>query len=113
MTRQLTLLEEIDAFCAAVEMTPTEFGKSALGDTAFVHQLRRDGREPRRKTVERVRAFMHQRMALRQLESNSENGLPPNDHSDSNSARSAKSSPASEGGMSAAAQGEGSDIGGG
>lgn len=36
---------------------PTRFGREALGDPRFVFDLRR-GREPRPRTVQRVRDFL-------------------------------------------------------
>lgn len=51
------LLAEIRAFCAARDMAPTRFGKEALSDPAFVSNLA-TGRECRRATISKVRAFM-------------------------------------------------------
>ena len=51
------LLAEIRQFCADRAMAPTRFGKEALSDPAFVSNLEA-GRECRRSTIQRVRAFM-------------------------------------------------------
>lgn len=51
------LLAEIRAFCAARGMATTRFGKEALSDPAFVSNLEA-GRECRRATIHKVRAFM-------------------------------------------------------
>ena len=51
------LLDRIDAFLRLRRMTPTRFGREAVGDAKFVLQLR-GGREPRRKTVARVNAYL-------------------------------------------------------
>jgi putative IMPACT (imprinted ancient) family translation regulator len=52
-----TLLSEIEKFCATHRLSEWQFGEMALNDRHFIRQLR-DDREPRRKTVERVREFM-------------------------------------------------------
>lgn len=52
-----SLIEEIEAFCSDKRLSPTKFGKAALNDERFVHDLRR-GRNPSPFTVDRVRAFM-------------------------------------------------------
>jgi hypothetical protein len=52
-----TLLADIEDFCAAHNLSEWQFGDLALNDKHFVRQLRSD-REPRRKTVERVRRFI-------------------------------------------------------
>lgn len=51
------LLAEIDAFLDGARMTPTAFGRDALGDPKFVFDLR-DGRDCRRSTAERARTQM-------------------------------------------------------
>ena len=57
-------MSELDAFRADVEafiekhgLSPTRFGREAVGDAMFVSQLR-SGREPRSSVRERVKAFM-------------------------------------------------------
>lgn len=51
------LLFEIEAFREAHGIAETTFGRKAVNDTRLIQQLR-EGREPRRATVERVRTFM-------------------------------------------------------
>jgi hypothetical protein len=51
------LLAEIDAFCAAHNMSDTRFSTSATKDKHFV-KLLREGRDIRLSTLERVRHFM-------------------------------------------------------
>lgn len=51
------LLPEIERFCAKHQLRESRFGRDAVNDTSFVPGLR-DGREPRRNTVARVRHFM-------------------------------------------------------
>lgn len=50
-------LKSIEDFISVNEMTPTGFGRAALGDPSFVFELR-EGRNVGFKTVERVVAFM-------------------------------------------------------
>lgn len=52
-----TLLDDIEAFCKARELTEAQFGLLALNDKNFVPQLR-EGRDIRFSTAERVRQFM-------------------------------------------------------
>jgi hypothetical protein len=52
-----TLLNDIERFCADHKLSEWQFGELALNDRHFIRQLREE-REPRRRTVERVRAFM-------------------------------------------------------
>lgn len=49
--------ERVEAFLAASEFKPTEFGRQAVGDPTFVLALRR-GRSPTLATVDRVLAFI-------------------------------------------------------
>lgn len=51
------LLRDIEAFRATHKLAESRFGREAVNDTTLIPQLR-NGREPRRKTVERVRTFM-------------------------------------------------------
>lgn len=55
----MRLIDEIEAFLKANEMSATAFGTQALNDPPFVAQLRA-GRDVKMSTVERVRAFMQQ-----------------------------------------------------
>jgi len=51
------LLPEIERFCARHQLRESRFGRDAVNDTSFIPGLR-EGREPRRSTVARVRDFM-------------------------------------------------------
>jgi len=51
------LLREIEKFLRRSHTAPTRFGREALGDPRFVFDLRR-GREPRPRTIKRVRDFL-------------------------------------------------------
>jgi hypothetical protein len=53
----IDLLAVIEAHCAASGMSKSGFGAMAVGDPRFVDDLR-SGREPRRKTVNRVLEFI-------------------------------------------------------
>jgi hypothetical protein len=53
----MELLEQIEAYIERVRIAPSRFGRMALGDPRFVDDLR-SGRKPRRKTQERVQAFL-------------------------------------------------------
>jgi hypothetical protein len=50
-------ISEIEAFCAMHGMRESRFGRDAANDASLVADLR-NGREPRRATVERIRRFM-------------------------------------------------------
>ncbi|CUA90661.1 hypothetical protein Ga0061061_11456 [Chelatococcus sambhunathii] len=49
--------EQVEAFLAAHDFKPTEFGRQAVGDPSFVLGLRR-GRSPTLATADKVLAFM-------------------------------------------------------
>ena len=51
------LLQRIERHLRLRRMTPTRFGREALGDPNFVLNLK-DGREPRLKTVRKVEAYI-------------------------------------------------------
>lgn len=51
------LLRDITTFCKAHNIAETRFGRDAVKDTTLIRDLKA-GREPRRRTVERVRHFM-------------------------------------------------------
>lgn len=51
------VLMKINRFLNEMEMAPTRFGRLAVNDPRFVHDLR-NGREPRPETVERIEAFI-------------------------------------------------------
>ena len=51
------LLREVEKFIRRSDIAPTRFGREAVGDPRFVFDLRR-GRDPRPRTIARVRAFL-------------------------------------------------------
>lgn len=51
------LLDIVERHLRRKRMTPTRFGREAVGDPNFVQDLR-DGREPRSRTVKRVTAYI-------------------------------------------------------
>ena len=51
------LLREVEKFLRQTDVTPTRFGRDALRDPRFVFDLR-NGRDPRPRTVARVRAYL-------------------------------------------------------
>ena len=51
------LLREVEKFLRSSNMPPAKFGREAVRDPRFVFDLR-NGREPRPRTVARVRAFL-------------------------------------------------------
>lgn len=57
-------LTEVEAYLSDNDLTPTAFGIKAAGDPNFVFDLR-SGREPRRVTLNKVRAFMSPAMPQR------------------------------------------------
>lgn len=53
----MNLLREIKKFFRRNDTAPTRFGRDAVGDPRFVFDLR-NGRDPRPRTVARVRAYL-------------------------------------------------------
>lgn len=53
----MELIDEIEAFLKATEMSATAFGQKVLNDPPFVQQLR-DGRDPKMSTVKKCRNFI-------------------------------------------------------
>lgn len=51
------LLQTIETFCAANNLSEWQFGEAALNDRHFIRQLR-DGRDLRMSTLGKVRDFM-------------------------------------------------------
>jgi hypothetical protein len=51
------LLRDVEKYLKNSNTPPTRFGREAVGDPRFVFDLR-NGREPRQRTVEKVRAFL-------------------------------------------------------
>ena len=53
----MNLLRDVEKFLRRSETAPTRFGRDAVGDPRFVFDLR-NGRDPRPRTEERVRAYI-------------------------------------------------------
>ena len=51
------LLREVEKFLRQNDTAPARFGREALGDPRFVFDLRK-GRDPRPRTIARVRAYL-------------------------------------------------------
>ena len=51
------LLREIEHFLRASNISAARFGREVMGDPRFVFDLR-NGREPRPRTVARIRQFL-------------------------------------------------------
>lgn len=51
------ILREVEKFLKSSNIPAARFGREAMRDPRFVFDLR-NGREPRPRTVERVRAFL-------------------------------------------------------
>ena len=61
MSAHTKLLDSVEGFMRTFGVSATRFGRDAMGDPNFVHQLR-GGREPRTPVRERVLAYMdHER----------------------------------------------------
>ncbi|KPM21563.1 hypothetical protein AAJ72_14545 [Citromicrobium sp. RCC1885] len=58
----MTLLERIENHLRDNDISATTFGREAVGDPRFVLDLRK-GRNPRRKTVMRLEAYLSERGA--------------------------------------------------
>lgn len=56
----MQILRDVEKYLRKAEVPATTFGRQAMGDPRFVFDLRR-GREPRARTIERVRAFLEQK----------------------------------------------------
>lgn len=59
------LLREVEKFLKNSNMPAARFGREVVKDPRFVFDLRR-GREPRPRTVERVRAFLETSLEMGQ-----------------------------------------------
>ncbi len=53
----MCLLLQVEKCLRATALTPTRFGRDAIGDPRLVFDLRR-GREPRQRTADRIRAYI-------------------------------------------------------
>lgn len=51
------LLREVENFLRATKVPPARFGREVMRDPRFVFDLR-NGREPRPRTIERIRQFL-------------------------------------------------------
>ena len=51
------LLREVENFLRLTNVAPARFGREVMGDPRFVFDLR-NGREPRPRTIERIRKFL-------------------------------------------------------
>ena len=51
------LLREVENFLRSAKVPPARFGREVMGDPRFVFDLR-NGREPRPRTIERIRRFL-------------------------------------------------------
>lgn len=51
------LLQRVEKYIKEHRIPPARFGRDAVGDPCFVFD-QRDGREPRRRTIERVDAYL-------------------------------------------------------
>ena len=51
------LLREVEKFLTVSQISAARFGRDAMRDPRFVFDLR-NGREPRHRTVTRVRAYL-------------------------------------------------------
>ena len=56
-TQTVHLLRDVEKYLKNSNTPAAKFGREAMGDPRFVFDLRR-GREPRPRTVEKVRAFL-------------------------------------------------------
>lgn len=53
------LLKDVEKYLSTHHISPARFGREAMKDPRFVFDLRA-GREPRARTVRRVRAYLDQ-----------------------------------------------------
>jgi hypothetical protein len=56
-TLNVHLLRDVEKYLKISNTPAARFGREAMGDPRFVFDLRR-GREPRPRTIERIRAFL-------------------------------------------------------
>lgn len=54
------LLRDVEKYLKATDVAAARFGRDAMGDPRFVFDLR-NGREPRERTVRKVRAYLDQK----------------------------------------------------
>ena len=53
----MNLLREVEKYLRQSDVAPTRFGRDVVGDPRFVFDLR-NGRDPRPRTIARVRAYL-------------------------------------------------------
>lgn len=53
----MELLDQVESYLARTKVPPSTFGRMVVGDPRFVRDLR-SGRRPRRKTQDRVQAYL-------------------------------------------------------
>ena len=58
----MELLEQIEAYLVRTRTPASTFGRLAVGDPRFVDDMR-SGRNPRRKTQERVGKFLRENLS--------------------------------------------------
>lgn len=58
MILQQELISKIEAFLMRAEMSPTAFGKKALGDPNFVSDMREGSRAPNIRTIQAIEEFI-------------------------------------------------------
>lgn len=51
------LLRDVENFLRHANVPPAQFGREVMGDPRFVFDLR-NGREPRQRTIDRIRKFL-------------------------------------------------------
>ena len=51
------LLRDVEKFLRSTKVPAARFGREVMGDPRFVFDLR-NGREPRQRTIERIRKFL-------------------------------------------------------
>lgn len=54
------LLRDVEKYLKARDIAAARFGREAMGDPRFVFDLR-NGREPRARTVRKIRAYLDQK----------------------------------------------------
>lgn len=57
-TAHEALIAEIDAFLSKYGMAEWRFGELVVGDARFVGQMRDGARDPKMRTVEKIRNFI-------------------------------------------------------
>ncbi len=53
----MQILRDVEKYLKNSNMPAARFGREAMGDPRFVFDLR-NGREPRPRTIQRIRAFL-------------------------------------------------------